>query len=119
MSGFDDLRGLAVELESVTVRLRRLASMDASPADGVDVSAQRVGENLLRLRNPVCSQAVLAARMRDRGFKWSAATVWAIEKGERCLRFDEAVLVLGCLGLDVTSLPELYAPKEGDDVSRN
>ncbi|KJL46235.1 hypothetical protein RS84_02862 [Microbacterium hydrocarbonoxydans] len=37
------------------------------------------------------SQKDLASAMRDRGWKWSQATVWSIEKGERPLRLAEAV----------------------------
>lgn len=36
------------------------------------------------------SQQALADLMRARGWKWSQATVWAVEKGERPLRLAEA-----------------------------
>jgi transcriptional regulator with XRE-family HTH domain len=48
-----------------------------------------IGQNLLRLRGER-SQKELADAMRARGFKWSQATVWSIEKGERPLRLAEA-----------------------------
>lgn len=36
------------------------------------------------------SQADVARAMKERGFKWSQATVWAVEKGDRPLRLSEA-----------------------------
>lgn len=37
------------------------------------------------------SQQDLAETMRKEGFKWSQATVWSVEKGERPLRLSEAI----------------------------
>ncbi|WP_419775703.1 helix-turn-helix domain-containing protein [Microbacterium oxydans] len=37
------------------------------------------------------SQMDLAKAMRDRGWKWSQATVWSIERGDRPLRWSEGV----------------------------
>jgi transcriptional regulator with XRE-family HTH domain len=48
-----------------------------------------IGKNLARLRGDL-SQADLAKAMKEHGFKWSQATVWAIEKGDRPLRLAEA-----------------------------
>jgi transcriptional regulator with XRE-family HTH domain len=50
---------------------------------------ERIGQNLAITRGDM-SQKDLADRMRARGFKWSQATVWAIERGERPLRLAEA-----------------------------
>ena len=50
---------------------------------------ERIGQNLEILRGDT-SQKDLADRMRERGFKWSQATVWSIERGERPLRLSEA-----------------------------
>ncbi|MBW9121218.1 hypothetical protein JNB63_14055 [Microbacterium trichothecenolyticum] len=50
---------------------------------------EQIGANLIRIRNGL-SQKDLADAMRARGFKWSQATVWAVEKGERPLRLTEA-----------------------------
>ena len=36
------------------------------------------------------TQQALAAGMRERGHKWSQATVWSVEKGDRPLRLAEA-----------------------------
>ena len=36
------------------------------------------------------SQQSVADAMRERGWKWSQATVWSVEKGERPLRLAEA-----------------------------
>lgn len=54
---------------------------------------QQIGRNLARLRGDM-PQKDLAEAMRDFGFKWSQATVWSVEKGERPLRLTEA----GALG---------------------
>lgn len=48
-----------------------------------------IGRNLIRLRGSG-SQKDLADAMRKKGFRWSQATVWAVEKGERPLRLTEA-----------------------------
>ncbi len=48
-----------------------------------------IGTNLTRIRGSR-SQKDVADAMRDRGFKWSQATVWSVEKGERPLRLTEA-----------------------------
>ena len=55
------------------------------------------GRNLAILRGDM-TQATLAAKMRDLGWKWSQATVWAVEKGDRPFRLAEAQDVLGLLG---------------------
>lgn len=48
-----------------------------------------IGANVMRLRGEMSQQAVADA-MRERGHKWSQATVWSVEKGDRPLRFTEA-----------------------------
>lgn len=50
---------------------------------------EQIGKNLAVLRGEM-SQKDLADTMRKRGFKWSQATVWSVEKGERPLRLAEA-----------------------------
>lgn len=37
------------------------------------------------------SQERLAEEMRRKGFKWSQPTVWAIERGDRILRYSESM----------------------------
>ena len=56
-----------------------------------------IGKNLQILRGDI-SQEDLASKMRGYGFKWSKATVWSVEQGERPLRLTEAKAVLQCLG---------------------
>lgn len=63
----------------------------------------KIGANLARLRGNV-SQEGLAKAMRDRGYRWSQATVWAIEKGERPLRLSEAEDATAILGKSVQDL---------------
>jgi transcriptional regulator with XRE-family HTH domain len=58
---------------------------------------QPLGKNFARLRGDL-SQKEVAELMRQRGFRWSQATVWSIEKGERPLRLSEAEAVLDALG---------------------
>ncbi|SEF60179.1 hypothetical protein SAMN04488592_0621 [Microbacterium azadirachtae] len=42
--------------------------------------------------------------MREHGFKWSQATVWSIEKGERPLRLSEAIQVTDLLDVEIYNL---------------
>jgi hypothetical protein len=49
-----------------------------------------IGKNVQALRGDT-SQAALASSMRERGHKWSQATVWSVEKGDRPLRVVEAL----------------------------
>lgn len=49
--------------------------------------------------------------MQKRGWKWSQATVWAIEKGERPLRLAEAADLEDLLNLFPNSSPLLESPK--------
>ena len=58
------------------------------------------------------TQEDLANRMRFKGYKWSKATVGAIETGERPLRLTEAKDVLDCLGLDERAIISLVNPDE-------
>lgn len=50
---------------------------------------EQIGRNLMHLRGDR-PQTEIAEAMRERGYKWSQATVWAVEKGERPLRLTEA-----------------------------
>jgi transcriptional regulator with XRE-family HTH domain len=61
------------------------------------ISDELIGRNLARMRGDM-SQKELAARMKERGWKWSQATVWAVEKGERPLRLAEAEDIKSILG---------------------
>lgn len=58
---------------------------------------KQIGKNLAQFRG-IMSQKELADRMRDLGWKWSQATVWSIEKGERPLRLVEAEALQSILG---------------------
>lgn len=83
-----------------------------------------IGQNLARLRGDL-SQAELAKEMKKRGYKWSQATVWAIEKGDRPLRLAEARDVIVTLGREpfmlssLLSVPSAATLREGlEEVSR-
>lgn len=57
-----------------------------------DEMNDRIGANLADMRRwSEMTQKELADEMRPLGHKWSQATVWAIEKGERPLRLVEAL----------------------------
>lgn len=75
---------------------------------------KRIGQNLARFRGAV-SQAQLASEMRERGHKWSQATVWSIEKGERALRLEEAKDALEILNGD---LVDSLLRSSGDNALR-
>ncbi len=70
-----------------------------------------IGANLTRIRAGR-SQKDLADAMRERGFKWSQATVWSVEKGERPLRLTEAQALGGVLSINHDLL--LAQPEELD-----
>lgn len=72
---------------------------------------EQIGANLIRIRHGM-SQKDLADAMRARGFKWSQATVWAVEKGERPLRLTEAEGLGAVLGINPDLL--LATPEELD-----
>lgn len=57
---------------------------------------KRIGDNLKRLRGDK-SQDDIALAMKERGFKWSQATVWNVERGERPLRLAEARVLVEVL----------------------
>ncbi|WP_061962273.1 helix-turn-helix domain-containing protein [Demequina flava] len=74
---------------------------DAREEVGADA---QIGRNLATFRGER-SQKYLAEKMRSRGWKWSQATVWAIEKGERPLKLAEAHDLVAVLNLfDVSRL---------------
>lgn len=78
---------------------------------------KRVGENLLRLRGDM-TQKELADKMRSRGHKWSQATVWSVEKGERALKYSEVDDLLSVLGEDIFSFhwSPLLASEKGTNL---
>lgn len=61
---------------------------------------KRVGQAIVALRGDT-SQAAVADAMRERGWKWSQATVWSVEKGERPLRLLEAGDLADVLGIQI------------------
>lgn len=67
------------------------------------VADSSIGKAVAALRGEL-SQTAVANAMRERGWKWSQATVWSVESGERPLRLAEAVdlaKVLDCLVTDL------------------
>ncbi|MDB5338703.1 MAG: hypothetical protein JWN70_4322 [Planctomycetaceae bacterium] len=77
------------------------------------ISDEQIGANVARARGTL-SQKELAQRMRSLGWKWSQATVWSIEKGERPLRLAESEDLAAVLGLGVRGFtsPEPLAQAE-------
>lgn len=68
-----------------------------------------IGEAVAFHRGPR-SQKSLGEAMRARGHRWSQATVWSVEKGDRPLKLAEAVDVAAELGVE---LDTLLRPPEG------
>lgn len=66
-------------------------------------SDAEVGRVVAQLRGERTQQSVAAA-MRDLGWRWSQATVWGVEKGERPLKLREAVVLASILGANVETL---------------
>lgn len=73
-----------------------------------DVGNERIGEAVRLLRGDR-TQGEVARQMRDLGHKWSQATVWSVETGERPLRLTEARSL--CTVLDC-QLEDLWGPPE-------
>lgn len=61
------------------------------------------------------SQDELAAKMKERGYRWSQSTVWSVERGDRPLRLTEATDVLQCLGIPIEDLSRLLAWNDTDN----
>ena len=62
-----------------------------------------VGKNLTRYRGSHSQQAIADA-MRERGWKWSQATMWSIEKGDRPVRLVEAADLAVVLQISIEDL---------------
>lgn len=60
------------------------------------------------------SQQDLATAMRTRGYKWSQATVWSVESGERTLRYTESLDLAEACGFQASD----KSSSEGDDRYR-
>lgn len=63
------------------------------------------------------SQADVAEKMTELGAKWFPQTVQKVENGSRTLRFDEAVLLTRCLGIEVWELLEQPAEAVAEDIA--
>lgn len=71
---------------------------------------REIGSNVQRERERLgVSQQVLADVMRERGWKWSQATVWAVEKGDRPMRLAEALDLAQVLDVDVRNFGQSAA----------
>lgn len=76
-----------------------------------------VGANLADLRERAeMTQKQLADEMRVAGHRWSQATVWSVEKGDRPLRLIEAVDAAEVLSATVD---DLWSPSELAAASRS
>lgn len=64
---------------------------------------EAIGQNLARFRGERTQQDIADA-MRSMGYKWSQATVWAVEKGERPIRLTEAMDIARELRVDLSDL---------------
>lgn len=76
---------------------------------------QRIGEAVIALRADRTQQAV-ADDMRERGWKWSQATVWSVEKGERPLRLAEAGDLAALFGVRLEDLLAETAGEEDPEI---
>ncbi len=73
-----------------------------------------IGKNVARFRGEL-SQAALAQKMKNLGHKkWSQATIWALEKGERALKLSEAQDLAALLHVDVKDFVTLQDEEISD-----
>lgn len=71
------------------------------------------GERIKELREERgISQQCVADMLRGAGMKWSQATVWAVEAGERNLRLDEASMLAPLLNTSIDWLASGAGPAE-------
>lgn len=78
---------------------------------------QQIGKNLERLRDGM-SQETLATLMRKYGHKWSKATVWSVERGDRPLKLTEANDILRILKYDPSrDMPILLRDSRDSEVA--
>lgn len=74
-----------------------------------------VGQNLAKLRGDRTQQDIAEA-MREAGYKWSQATVWSVEKGERPIRLSEAESLASILKCTIDRM--LLPDQDAELVSR-
>ncbi|WP_156368343.1 helix-turn-helix domain-containing protein [Arthrobacter sp. Leaf137] len=74
-----------------------------------------IGQNLAKLRGERTQQDIAEA-MRAAGYKWSQATVWSVEKGERPIRLLEAATLAGILKSSIDRM--LLADQDAELVDR-
>jgi transcriptional regulator with XRE-family HTH domain len=67
------------------------------------ITDEQIGKNVEILRKGL-SQKDVAAAMKRRGYKWSQATMWSVEKGDRPLRLTEAVDLAVIFNVDMDLL---------------
>jgi len=77
----------------------------------VDPRDERVGRAVVSARG-ARSQQEVADLMKNRGWKWSQATVWSVESGRRPLRFLEALDLAEVLGVRVEDLHSPLPPAD-------
>lgn len=79
-----------------------------------------VGQQVRESREAsLLSQQDVAAIMRTRGYKWSQATVWSVESGERPLRYTESLELAEICGFGATSTDRYEEGlKRGLELSR-
>ena len=66
---------------------------------------KQIGRNLAMFRASTTQQA-LATTMRKLGHKWSQATVWSVEKGDRPLRLTEADSLAQIFKIQIAALAD-------------
>lgn len=70
---------------------------------GRESDDKTIGERVKQSRGAM-TQVEAARQMKELGHKWSQATVWAVEKGERSVKLAEArdlSMIFGCSVLDL------------------
>jgi|SRR5450631_1170140 len=76
---------------------------------------RQIGRTMAILRGDKTQQAV-ADEMRRRGWRWSQATVWSVEKGDRALRLAEAEDLAAVL--DTTSVHSFLTEPVGAHIQQ-
>lgn len=69
----------------------------------ITMSNEEIGAGIRSLRGERSQQSIAAA-MREHGWKWSQATVWGVETGERPIKYMEALSLAEILGVEPADL---------------
>src|SRR5690625_3142015 len=100
-----------------TMRSSRLQLALAVACRSMTTDDERIGQNVATLRGDRSQKSIAEAMQEAGGHKWSQATVWSVEKGQRPLRLTEAIDLARILGRPVAALFADPEQTKGDEFA--